>query len=128
MEWVWTIYRPYVEKMLSREGIGSPSDQQLEERFIRVLGSSTVTVLVQEPWQNSVRFKTLARYEPSDMFELLNDPEGFLLDRFGGGKFKLNFHQGWHFVATQNFKPEGDPKWHRLPALEDNRDQISENR
>lgn len=128
MEWVWTIYRPYIEKMFSREGIDGPSDEQLEQRFLEILGGSSVTVLVQEPWQNSVRFKTLARYDPSDMFDLLNDPEGFLLERFGGGKFKLNFHQGWHFVATQNFKPEGEPRWQSLPELEINYDQIKETR
>ena len=128
MEWVWIIYRPYVERLFSRDGIDAPSDDQLEERFLHVLAESTVTVLVQEPWQNSVRFKTLARYDSTDMFDLLNDPEGHLLDRFGGGKFKLNFHQGWHFVATQNFKPEGEPRWMSLPELETTSDHIDDSR
>ncbi len=118
MEWVWTICRPYVEKELAKRGLTEPGDEQLQDAFLRLLSECTVTVLVQEPWQNSVRFKRLARFDPSNMFDLLNDPEAFLAERFGGGKFKLNFHRGWHFVATQNFKPAGDPKWQHLPELE----------
>ena len=84
---------------------------------MRLLGTSTVTVLVQEAWQGSVRFKMLARYTWGEMTPLLDDPMNYLLQTFGGGKFKLNFHEGWNFVATQNFKPQGEPKWHDLPDL-----------
>jgi len=118
MEWVWELYEEYVTKQLEQSGIDDPSDEELEAAFLDILSESTVTVLVQEPWRNSVRFKGLARYEADEMFELLNDPETFLVEHFGGGKFKLNFHQGWHFVATQNFKPEGEPKWKDLPEID----------
>ncbi len=50
--------------------------------------------------------------------DLFRDPEGYLFERFGGGKYKLNFHEGWNFVATQNFKPEGEPKWTDLPGMD----------
>ena len=118
MEWVWELYREYVADQLEREGIEEPSAEELEATFLQILSESSVTVLVQEPWRGSVRFKGLARYEADEMVDLLNDPETFLVEHFGGGKFKLNFHQGWHFVATQNFKPDGDPKWRELPEIE----------
>lgn len=118
MEWVWELYSEYVADQLEREGIDEPAAEELEAAFLEILSESTVTVLVQEPWRGSVRFKGLARYEADEMFDLLNDPEAFLVEHFGGGKFKLNFHQGWHFVATQNFKPDGDPKWKELPEIE----------
>lgn len=118
MEWVWALYEDYIIKDLTRRGVDAPSDAQLEAAFLEVLSESTVTVLVQEPWRNSVRFKGLARYEADEMFDLLNDPEGFLTAHFGGGKFKLNFHHEWHFVATQNFKPKGAPKWKTLPEID----------
>ena len=85
---------------------------------MEILGETTVTVLVQEPWQNSIRFKALVRYQWQEMKPLIGDPMTYLLDNFGGGKFKLNFHQGWNFIATQNFKPEGEPKWKDLPAID----------
>lgn len=118
MEWVWEIYEEYVVRELERSGIDDPTEEDLEREFLRILGESTVTVLVQEPWQNSVRFKGLARYEAHEMFDLINDPETFLREQFGGGKFKLNFHQGWHFIATQNFKPDGEPTWKEMPEID----------
>ncbi len=118
MEWVWPLFQSYIKKRLCNAGATVPDDDSLESEFIEVLSGSSVTVLVQEPWRGSVRFKCLGRFDSGDMFDLLNAPETYLRDHFGGGKFKLNFHHGWHFVATQNFKPDGDPRWMDLPEFE----------
>lgn len=79
----------------------------------------TLTIGVQEPWAGTIRFKWLARLSGSDMPPFLDDPEGWIRDRFGGGKFKVNLHHGLHFVSTRNFKPAGDPRWQHAPALAD---------
>lgn len=118
MEWVWELFKGYVMKRFVLAGNENPTDDEVQHAFMELLGRSTVTVLVQEPWQNSVRFKPLARYEWEEMTPLLEDPMGYLGRTFGGGKFKLNFHEGWNFVATQNFKPEGDPIWKELPEID----------
>ncbi len=118
MDWVWELYKKYIRKLLERAGNPQPSDEDLERAFLEALSESTVTVLVQEPWQNSVRFKGLARGAVLDMMDLIHDPMTYLFERYGGGKFKLNFHRGWHFVATQNFKPQGASKWEDLPGIE----------
>ena len=118
MEWVWELYKGYVYKQLAAEGEKDPSDEAVQRAFMKLLGESTVTVLVQEPWQNSVRFKALARYEWNEMTELIRDPMTYLGEHFGGGKFKLNFHQGWNFITTQNFKPEGEPRWKDLAEID----------
>lgn len=117
MDWVWEIYKDYVRKHLRRQKIYEPSDAQMQEAFIEIMSESTVTVLVQEPWQTGVRFKGLAKYNAADMMPLLTNPESFLLENFGGGKFKLNFHQGMNFIGTKNFKPEGEAKWRELPDI-----------
>lgn len=96
----------------------NPAEDDLREAFVRTLSETTVTILVQEPWRGSVRFKGLARMPAADSFDLLNDPMEYLRARFGGGKFKLNFHQGWNFVATQNFKPHGEERWRDMPAID----------
>ncbi len=118
MEWVWGLFKDYVHKQLARTGKTEPSDEDVRDAFLQILRDTTVTVLVQEPWQNSVRFKSLARHRSEEMTELFDDPMHYLHARFGGGKFKLNFHQGWNFVATQNFKPEGEPRWKDLPDID----------
>ena len=77
-----------------------------------------VTVLVQEPWQGTVRFKGLARYYADEVGKLVAAPMLCLFEYFGGGKFKLNFHHGWNFVATVNFKLQGVPKWEDIPGID----------
>ncbi len=118
MDWVWALYRKYIIKGLAASGNAQPTDTELEEAFLKALAASSVTILVQEPWMNSVRFKGLARGPVTEMTDLLQDPMDWLAARYGGGKFKLNFHEGWNFVATQNFKPEGAPRWKDVPEIE----------
>ena len=51
------------------------------------------------------------------MTAFVDDPDGWIVGRFGGGKFKVNIHHGLHFVNTKNFKPAGEPRWAAVPAL-----------
>ena len=118
MDWVWMLYRKYIIKGLAACGQTQPTDAELEAAFLKALAASYVTVLVQEPWMNSVRFKGLVHGPVPEMMDLLHDPMNWLAQQYGGGKFKLNFHEGWNFVATQNFKPQGEPKWENLPAID----------
>ena len=111
MDWVWELFKPYILREMRRLGDENPGNEVLQQKFIEILSVSTVSVLVQEPWQNSVRFKGLAKYDASSMMPLINNPMEYLFENFGGGKFKLNFHHGLNFVSTRNFKPEGQPKW-----------------
>lgn len=118
MEWVWEIFKVYIRKQFARQGNDSPSDEEVQNAFLSLLGKSTVTILVQEPWQNSVRFKGLARHKVPDVMDLIHEPMTYLFDKYGGGKYKLNFHDGWNFIATQNFKPEGESKWPDMPEID----------
>lgn len=118
MEWLWEIYQEYIDKKFEVSGRTNRSNDEVQNLFLQVISESTVTVLVQEPWHNSIQFKGLARYNVKDNMELINQPMDYLLSTFGGGKFKLNFHHGWNFVGTRNFKPEGEPKWENLPGID----------
>ena len=84
MEWVWELFKKQIMKQLAGEGREAPDQDELQRTFMRVLSESTVTVLVQEPWQNSVRFRTLAKYDWEAMKPLIADPMQYLADRFGG--------------------------------------------
>ncbi len=116
MDWVWPLYEKYVTKKV-KTASPEPTDDELQQAFFETLGRSLVTILVQEPWRGSVRFKCLDKGHVRERFDLLNNPEEYLSAKFGGGKFKLNFHDGWNFVATRNFKPPGDPLWVDLPEF-----------
>jgi len=116
-QWAWELIEPYLRKNLVNQGIERPTKRQLLEAFGRVWPEFTGTILVQEPWMGTIRFKRLARLPSAEMGAFLDDPVKFIGDRFGGGKFKLNLHHGLHFVNTKNFKPEGPPLWKDLPEL-----------
>lgn len=116
-EWAWELVEPYLRKSLANAGVERPTRRQLLEEFARVWPEFTATILVQEPWMGTIRFKRLERLRAGEMDALLDDPVKYIGERFGGGKFKLNLHHGLHFVTTKNFKPEGPPRWQDLPEL-----------
>ena len=99
------------------ERSSSAVSRQVLEEFTRVWPEFTATVGVQEPFAGTIRFKWLARLPSAEMGSFLDDPMGYLSDRYGGGKFKMNLHHGLHFVNTKNFKPEGEPRWRDAPEL-----------
>ena len=118
MEWVRQLYAPYVRRTFKWENRQEMSAEDLQARFEQVFSESVVTVLVQEPWHGTVRFKGLAHYYADEVGDLLVDPMVYLFEHYGGGKFKLNFHHGWNFVATINFKPQGEPRWLDMPGMD----------
>jgi hypothetical protein len=118
MEWVQKLYEPYVRRTFKWEQREDITSAEMQQRFEQVFSASLITVLVQEPWHGTVRFKGLAHCYADESGELIADPMTYLLTHYGGGKFKLNFHHGWNFVATINFKPQGTPKWQDLPGID----------
>jgi len=116
-QWAWELIEPYLRKNLASRGVERPTRRQILEEFGKVWPGCTATILVQEPWLGTIRFKRLAKLPSSEMEPFLEDPAGFIGGRFGGGKFKMNLHHGMHFVSTKNFKPAGAPIWKELPEL-----------
>ena len=118
-QWAWELVEPYLKKRLLNRNVERPAKRALLEEFARVWPEFTVTIMVQEPYMGTIRFKRLARLSSSEMDPFLQEPMKWIGDRFGGGKFKMNLHHGMHFVNTKNFKPEGPPNWEDLPELEE---------
>jgi hypothetical protein len=117
--WVGRLLRPALEALLERSGRPRPTEAELREAFRGFWQRCSATLMVQEPWMGTVRFKRLAHFTPEAFTPMIRDPESYLRERFGGGKFKVNFYQGMSFLATRNFKPEGDPIWRAMPEVQD---------
>lgn len=115
--WCWDLVEPYLRRNLLNRGVDRPSRKQVLEEFARVWPEFTATIGVQEPWAGTIRFKWLVRLDSEAMTPFLESPEGWIAERYGGGKFKMNLHHGMHFVNTRNFKPEGEPRWKDAPEL-----------
>jgi hypothetical protein len=118
MEWVQNLYEPYVRRTFKWENRRDCTPGEHQQRFEQIFSETIVTVLVQEPWHGTVRFKGLANYYADEISTLITDPMAYLTANFGGGKFKLNFHHGWNFVATINFKTQGESKWENMPGID----------
>jgi hypothetical protein len=116
--WCWALVEPYLTRNLVNRGVARPTRRQILEEFGRIWPECTVTLGVQEPFAGTIRFKWLVRLGPDAMTPFLEDPEGWIGARYGGGKFKMNLHHGMHFVNTKNFKPAGEPLWAAVPALD----------
>lgn len=115
--WAWVLIEDYVDRRLEDRGVSNPAPQDTLAEVARVWPDLACTILVQEPWQGTVRFKRLARLRADEMRPFLEAPDAFIRERFGGGKFKVNIHHGMHFVNTKNFKPPGPARWEALPEL-----------
>lgn len=114
--WAWQLLEDYLVRRVAARGVGGGRRGLLEE-LARLWPELSCTVLVQAPWQGTIRFKRLARLRGEAMRPLLVGAEGYLRERFGGGKFKVNVHHGLHFVGTRNFKTEGPARWEHLPEV-----------
>jgi hypothetical protein len=117
--WCWDLLEPYLVRTVRNRGVDHPTRRQVLEEFVRTWPHVTATIGVQEPHAGTIRFKWLVRLPSSEMEPFLADPTGWIAERYGGGKFKMNLHHGMHFVNTRNFKPEGDGRWQAVPELAD---------
>jgi len=117
--WAWVLLEDYVERSLAARGVMAPTPRGTLEELARLWPDLTCTILVQEPWMGTIRFKRLLRLHGDEMRPFLESPEAFIRERFGGGKFKVNVHHRMHFVNTKNFKLEGPPRWQAAPELEE---------
>jgi hypothetical protein len=116
-EWCWTLIEPYLRRNLQNRGVERPSRKEILGEFLRVWPEFTATIGVQEPHAGTIRFKWLARIPSAELEPFLTDPEGWIGERYGGGKYKMNLHHGLHWVNTKNFRPDGEPRWRQAPEL-----------
>ena len=119
--WAWVLLEPYVDRRLEERGNASPAPPEVLDEVARLWPDLSCTLLVQEPWQGTIRFKRLLHLRGDAMRPFLEAPDAFLGERFGGGKFKVNFHHGMNFVSTKNFKQLGEPLWKHHPELPEDR-------
>ena len=115
MDWLWPIYQEYVETQLPR---GEVEQTVMRDTFLRCLVESTATLFVMEPVGDGIVFRGLGRWALGEVPDLLTDPNAFIAEQFGGGKYKVNFHHGISFVGTHNFRAYGEERWREMEELD----------
>jgi len=122
-KWVWNLFTgeayPYIRRTLQQQFGRPPTPDEMKGKFFEIYPHSTVKIMVMELVGLGLEFQDLAThpYGTDDFSQLMADPLGYLGRTFGGGKFKLSFYYGDQFVATQNFKVSGQPKWNMRKCL-----------
>jgi len=117
VDWLWPLYSEHIHRKLNAEP-DSVEQSVLQETFLHALSQSTATLYIMEPVGGTIRFRGLGRWDLAAVPELLSDPNGFLAQRWGGGKYKVNFHDGLTFVGTHNFRTFGEELWRDIPEVE----------
>jgi len=106
----WELYKEHVKKFSHAAVKGMPTENEMKEALASIVEDSTVKVLAQERVGMVVTFHWLDTYRALDVCDI-TDVKGFLAERFGGGKFKLNLYHGINFLSTKNWETEGPPLW-----------------
>lgn len=117
LDWLWPLYEEHILRLLNARDTGA-EQSVLKETFLAALRRSAATLYVMEPVAGTIRFRGLGRWKLAEVPELLADPHQFLADGWGGGKYKINFHDGESFVGTHNFRTWGDERWREMPEVD----------
>ncbi|MFQ5716725.1 MAG: hypothetical protein ACE5GQ_06440 [Nitrospinales bacterium] len=113
-QWVQEALRDYYKPKLRRELKREPTPEELNRRFQEIYSRLNFTLLVGIPEGVTVVFHEIAKFSLEEFDQFRDDVEGYLVERYGGGNFKLNFYDGPSFAVTVNYKPGGTPKWEHL--------------
>ena len=117
MDWLWPLYQEHIHRRLN-EKPGEVAQSVLQDAFLRSLANSTATFYIMEPVGATIRFRGLGRWKLTEIPGFLSDPHAFLVEGWGGGKYKTNFHDGLTFVGTHNFRTWGEELWRDIPEVD----------
>ena len=112
--WIKKAFKDYYKPKLRRELKHDPTQEEMDTRFEQIYTRSNSILLVGINEGVSIQFYEIARFTKEETDGFRDNPEQYLLNRFGGGWFKLNFYEGPTFIVCVNFKPKGEPKWKHL--------------
>ena len=112
--WIKQAFRDYYKPKLRRELKRDPTQEEMDRRFEEIYSQVNCTLLVGIKEGVGIYFYEIAKFTREKVDQFRDAPEKYLFEKFGGGKFKLNFYEGPSFIVCVNFKPEGEPKWENL--------------
>ena len=118
--WIKNAFRDYYKPKLRRVLKRDPNQEEMDRRFEEIYNQTNGVLLVGVIEGVGIQFYEIARFTKKDVDGFRDNPDKYLLDRFGGGWFKLNFYEGSTFIVCVNFKPKGEPKWEHLVAKKSN--------
>ena len=113
------MFREYVRKITRTASTGAMPEEKMQERYRTMYREFEIKIMVSDKVGMIVQFLDLDMYRFSDFEDLTEEAAllGFLSEKYGQGKFKINLYHNGTFIATKNFKiEEGPEKWRELLA------------
>ena len=111
------MFREYVRKITRTASTGAMPEEKMQERYRTMYREFEIKIMVSDKVGMIVQFLDLDMYRFSDFEDLTDEAAflGFLSEKYGQGKFKVNLYHNGTFIATKNFKiEEGPEKWREL--------------
>ena len=114
IEWLKKELRDYYKPRLKRDLKRMPTEEEVDRRFRELYVNLHFTLLVGRVEGVAIQFYEIAKFSLDKFNEFRNDVEGYLVEQFGGGWFKLNIYDGSTYAMTVNYKPKAQFKWEHL--------------
>ena len=121
--WMWSMFREYVRKITRTASTGAMPEEELQKRYQNLHRDFEIKIMVSDKIGMIIQFIDLDMYQMGDFENLIEETPflGFLSEKYGQGKFKVNLYHHGTFIATKNFKiEEGPEKWRGLLKSKDN--------
>jgi hypothetical protein len=96
-----------------KHGIGYTRDH-MDEDLMQILPTTNLKLFVLLPSGMGMEFKLIGKFETPELIHI-EDPNPYIEEKYGGGKFKMNIYHEGTFAGTENYKTHGDPKWVEIP-------------
>lgn len=117
--WMWDMFQEYVRKITRTASTGAMPEEEMQERYRAMHRELEIKIMVSDKVGTIIQFLDLGMYRFHDFEGLTGEAAflGFLSEKYGQGKFKINLYHNGTFIATKNFKiEEGPEKWRGLLA------------
>ena len=108
------MFQEYVRKITRTASKGAMPLEEMQNRFRTMFREFEIKIMVSDKVGMIVQFLDLDTYPYSDFEKIIQEAEflGFLKEKYGQGKFKVNLYHEGTFISTKNFKiEEGPEKW-----------------
>ena len=112
---VWDLYKEHIKKFSHAMVKGMPTEDEMKATVLQILPEATVKILKMEKLGMVLQFHHMATYPAQEVATVpISGVKTFLVQRFGGGKFKINLYHGINFLSTKNFETDGPHLWKDL--------------
>ncbi len=108
--WFFNLLEDYLKRRCRQKLGPDYTKEDMHNDMMTFLHETNLKFFALVPAGMGMEFKLIGKYLTTDLVEL-EDPNPYIEEKYGGGKFKVNIYHNGTFAGTENYKTHGDPKW-----------------